>query len=355
MFDVPLIVTPTVEKSGYKPRFGVQEFYEEIQTTNDEIIEVFSMPSTPVSDLDFAWFLGVGTLPLEFEKSLFVVGAAEGDKIKVRYPGQLEYAIKPGITERNGVNFYRVIEPIVPALPCNPNFNNLLVSFPLSVNFAEVISNRTVNFIENVGDQPTGTNFPFIDFTESDPYGVPGVAKFNGENGFNVAAGDIDLTGDCTIQFWFKPTSIHSSGFGTLYDFRQNSDLSFPHNFYYIQDSLSVKTFGVGWLTSFYPDMRTSSGWLLNVWNFIRIVRIGTTLYISCNGTVLLTLSGVNTDLSSSGSTWYIGGFRAVPSFFFKGLYGFMTQFEVYNIALPTNTVPSVRYGNTACEVVMPE
>ena len=74
--STPKILTPNIEKSGYRSRFAVQEFYEEINPNLTVKNYTYSIPATSLENpiKDFGWFLGAGTLQLELPKSKFVNG-----------------------------------------------------------------------------------------------------------------------------------------------------------------------------------------------------------------------------------------------------------------------------------------
>lgn len=139
----PKITTPTVKKSGFRSRYAVQEFYEEIDGSPDFKNFTFSVPETVLDypNKDFGWFLGVGTLPVQLFKKNFTKGFCSAlNKIEVFTYGQYEVLIKPGKFLRSPIEFIYVKEVIelgerIPAI----------FGFPLYLQNPE--SPTTINFI----------------------------------------------------------------------------------------------------------------------------------------------------------------------------------------------------------------
>jgi hypothetical protein len=110
--STPKILTPTTEKSGYRSRFAVQEFYEEIDTEVVQRNYNFSVPATTLENprKDFGWFLGVGTLIVTLPKEKFFHGFCDsGERFRIFCFGQYEVFIKPGLFVRSPLEL--VFEP----------------------------------------------------------------------------------------------------------------------------------------------------------------------------------------------------------------------------------------------------
>jgi Concanavalin A-like lectin/glucanases superfamily len=332
MIKVPNIPTPTVERKGYKSRYAVQETYESIKPIAVLHPETYLLPTVPVENRDFAWFLGIGTLEVELR-----------DKITVQTNGQCEYIVKPGKMERLGVNFYKTnykkfIEVVAPS--CDLLWNNVLALMPMKNNTLEVKNNLNVFSV-------TAT----VNNTKLDPFGNAGVLEFNGNQSFKIASSTFNLDSDFAIEMWFYPTGFLVSGglapgikSSTILELRPDSQNFLPFNCYF-QEDLSI---GVGLVNNVPSTFSASNKVILNSYNYLCIARIGNVFTLKLNGETLITINTTQF-LNTNNVDWYIGGFRPSPPYDFKGLVGFMAGFRVSNVYRDGSIVPTRAFEQIAC------
>jgi predicted phage tail protein len=226
-------------------------------------------------------------------------------------------------------------------IPCDPFYSNVMALMPMKSSFAEVRNSLSVFDV-------TAT----INNTELDPFGVPGVAEFNGDQAFKIASPTLDLSGDFTIEMLIKPTGYLVSGgsspglyYSTLLDTRPGSQSSTPFTLY----THDTGRIGLGWVNSVSNVESASNKVILNSWNYISFSREGTTVRLFLNNELLITILNCTQNLSSNFTDWYVGGFRPSPPFDFKGLVGFMGGFRVSNI-YRDGSIPLIRaFENQSC------
>jgi phage-related protein len=226
--------------------------------------------------------------------------------------------------------------------PCDPFWNNVLALLPLKNNFNEIRHNlSTFNLLPSIT-------------TDLDPFGNPGVAKFDGNQGFNLASSTLELSGDFTIETWFKPTSILvSSGsqpgyyYSTILELRVDSQYPQPFNVYF-NDTLAI---GVGWVNNIPNTFSNPGKVLMNSDNYLNVSRQGTNFRLFLNGEILITIPNVSGNLSSNLVDWYIGGFKPSPPFGFKGLVGFMSNLRVSSIYRDGSIVPTTKFPTIGCSL----
>jgi hypothetical protein len=212
------------------------------------------------------------------------------------------------------------VEPV----NCDALFQFVPALFPLNSNyqFRDATENQHYTF----GITAT------INSQELDPYGIPGVAKFNGQQAFRIDASyDLRLNEVFSIELYIKPTTLSpppdpfQGGISsTFLEFRNDSQNSQPMNFYFLPNG----SIGAGWLNPSSPNTISAPGKILvNEWNYINISRdINNTFTVNVNGEKVIEKINLSGSLASNFIDWYIGGFKPSPPFAFSGLVGFMTD-----------------------------
>jgi hypothetical protein len=212
---------------------------------------------------------------------------------------------------------------------CDPLFSLVAALLPLKNNFAEVAHSLATYSISAT-----------INPLELDPFGNAGVAQFNGDQGFKLASSSLSLTGDFSIEMWFKPTGFLVSGglqpgllSSTILELRVDSQNATPFVCYFDGQG----AIGVGWVNGISNTFSSPNKVLINSYNYLNISRQGTIFSLHLNGELIFVILNTASNLSSDLTDWYIGGFKPSPPFDFKGLVGFMSNLRV--------TIGTVRDG----------
>jgi phage-related protein len=237
-----------------------------------------------------------------------------------------------------------------PPINCDALYDSVAALLPLNIQsgFQDIARNHYTFGISAT-----------INSTELDPFGMPGVAAFNGTQAFRIDASyDLRLNGIFSIELYIKPTTLspppdpYLGGISsTFLEFRNDSQNSQPMNFYFLPNG----SIGAGWLSPSSPNTISAPGKILvNEWNYINISRdINNTFTIDVNEEKVIEQINLSGNLASNIIDWYIGGFKPSPPFGFSGLIGFMAwlRFTIGAVRDGLNK-PTRNFANDKCLVL---
>lgn len=229
---------------------------------------------------------------------------------------------------------------VQPPIECDPLFGTVGALLPLRTNFTEVAHNLATFGI-------TAIINPLV----LDPFGNTGVAQFDGTQAFRLPSTTLNISGDFSIEMWFKPTGFLVSGgsqpgsySSTILELRPDSQGQVPFNCYFIPNG----SINIGWINNISNISSSTSKVILNSWNYLNISRQGTTFRVFVNGELVITINSVSVNTAFN-NDWYIGGFKPSPPFDFKGLVGYMSNFRFSQIYRDGSVIPIKPFPTIGC------
>ena len=206
------------------------------------------------------------------------------------------------------------------------------------------IDNSANAFALSIGGTPSVQAFsPFLPTSAYDTSVVGGSGYFDGTgdylNGPNASGGDFG-TGSFTISFWFYPTVLTGGVNSGIISYADTGGW----NGWQLQVRGSTKDILFEFLTGSAGASQIVGGSIaLNAWNYVAIVRSGSTVSMYVNSTTAATSTTNSTAYGAAGSRVLVAGDRLLGSL----LNGYMSNVKLVKQANAPASIPTAPDTNT--------